>query len=90
MQTSEKQCFNAIEAKTLTAKEIEVLTLIAQGYTDLEMSRKLNNTYYTIKTHVLKIKTKTGISRRTLLGFYAYQNGYVTDEQIKTAMVTQH
>jgi DNA-binding CsgD family transcriptional regulator len=74
---------------TLTAKEIEVLALIAQGYTDLEMSKKLNNTYYTIRSHVLKIKAKTKISRRTLLGFYAYQNGYVTDDQIKAAMITQ-
>src|SRR5437763_7910720 len=45
--------------EALTARETEVLRLLAQGYSNKQIARHLNNTEQTIKTHVSRILSTT-------------------------------
>lgn len=48
----------------LTKREIEVLNLIVEGYTNTEISNKLMITNHTTKAHVASIFNKMGVSNR--------------------------
>ena len=45
--------------------ETEVLRLVAQGYSNKQIARSLNNMEKTIKTHVSRILSKLGVQSRT-------------------------
>lgn len=49
----------------LTAREIEVLTLVARGHTNSEIGRELHISEATVKTHLLRTFAKLGVSDRT-------------------------
>lgn len=52
-------------ALDLTARQREVLTLLAQGLSNREIARTLNVTHSTARHHVSIILTKLGVSNRT-------------------------
>jgi DNA-binding NarL/FixJ family response regulator len=49
----------------LSARETEVLTLVARGLTNAEIGRKLYVSEATVKTHLLRACAKLGVSGRT-------------------------
>jgi LuxR family maltose regulon positive regulatory protein len=49
----------------LSRRELEVLELIAQGYTNQEMARELVLSLYTVKSHARNIFSKLGVKNRT-------------------------
>ncbi len=49
----------------LTAREIEVLTLVAQGQTNADIGRALHISEATVKTHLLRTFAKLEVSDRT-------------------------
>jgi DNA-binding NarL/FixJ family response regulator len=49
----------------LSAREIEVLTLVAKGATNAEIGRTLHISEATVKTHLLRAFNKLGVSDRT-------------------------
>ena len=49
----------------LTAREIEVLMLVARGHTNAEIGRELHISEATVKTHLLRTFTKLEVSDRT-------------------------
>ncbi|GLY69190.1 response regulator [Amycolatopsis taiwanensis] len=49
----------------LSAREIEVLGLVAQGHTNADIGRKLYISEATVKTHLLRMFGKLGVSDRT-------------------------
>jgi DNA-binding NarL/FixJ family response regulator len=59
----------------LTAREIEVLTLIAEGLSNHEIATRLVVSLATVKTHVNRIFAKTGARDRAQAVLYAYQHG---------------
>jgi DNA-binding NarL/FixJ family response regulator len=61
----------------LTAREIEILTLVATGLTNAEIADQLYNSPLTIKSHVSRILTKLGARDRTQLVVLAYESGLV-------------
>ncbi|MGI5458599.1 response regulator transcription factor [Streptomyces sp. CA-249302] len=59
----------------LTAREIEVLVLISEGFSNTEIGRKLHVSTATVKTHINNIFTKTGLKDRAQAVRYAYAKG---------------
>jgi DNA-binding CsgD family transcriptional regulator len=58
----------------LTGKEVEVCLLLAQGKTAGEIAKALDVQKNTIKNHLLKIKSKFGISKREKLISFLLDN----------------
>ena len=65
----------------LTAREAEVLTLIAQGLSNRELQERLFVSEATVKTHINNIFSKTGVRNRAQAVTYAYRNGLAGDRQ---------
>ncbi|WP_340375477.1 response regulator transcription factor [Streptomyces sp. SS7] len=61
----------------LTARETEVLTLIAEGLSNQEIARRLQVSTATVKTHINNMFTKTGLKDRAQAVRYAYTKGLV-------------
>jgi two-component system NarL family response regulator len=61
----------------LTARELEVLKLIAKGNTNKEVASELSITEATVKGHVNNILSKLGVSDRTQAVTTALQRGIV-------------
>ena len=59
----------------LTAREGEVLALIADGLTNAEIARGLHISTATVKTHINNLFSKTGIHDRAQAVRYAYREG---------------
>lgn len=60
----------------LTEREKEILTYIAQGYTNKEIAKKLVLSHKTIDTHRTNLMKKLGVHNITGLVKYAIANGY--------------
>ena len=52
-------------SETLSARELAVLQLIAQGCSNQEISNQLFISLHTVKTHARRIHSKLGVERRT-------------------------
>ena len=65
----------------LTAREAEVLTLLAAGLSNAEIAQRLYLSRATVKTHINRIFAKTGARDRAQAVRYAYQHGLTTPVQ---------
>ena len=69
----------------LTAREVEVLTLIARGASTRQVARQLGITPKTAETHIERIYAKTGASTRSTATLFAMQHGLLdTLEPLET------
>lgn len=59
----------------LTAREVEVLGLVASGRTNKEIAATLHLSERTIARHLSNIFTKVGVTTRTAAAGFAYENG---------------
>lgn len=60
----------------LTPREVEVLTLIAQGLSNKEITERLELTANTLKSHVRAIYRKIGVNSRARAVAWAVQDGF--------------
>ncbi|WP_301177440.1 response regulator [Actinomadura geliboluensis] len=61
----------------LSAREAEVLALVAEGLTNAQIGERLYIGQATVKTHLLRIFTKLGVSDRTAAVITALQHGLI-------------
>ncbi|MEE6261696.1 response regulator transcription factor [Plantactinospora sonchi] len=66
--------------KVLTEREREVLSLIARGLSNTEISQHLHVTLGTVKTHIGRLLSKLAARDRAQLVITAYETGLVTPE----------
>lgn len=66
-----------VSVEKLSARELEVLRLIAEGCTNQEIAEKLILSPTTVKTHVQNILQKLGVSDRTQAAVYAVRCGLI-------------
>lgn len=65
----------AVSENKLTVREIEVLRLIAHGFTSVEIARQLHLSPRTVETHRARIHRKLGMATRAELVAYALRRG---------------
>jgi DNA-binding NarL/FixJ family response regulator len=65
----------AAELASLTARETEILDLVAAGMSNEEIAQRLAISYATTKTHVSRILSKVNLRDRAQLVVWAYESG---------------
>lgn len=68
------------EQQGLTARELEVLRLLAHGLTNPEIAERLVITERTVAAHVSTILSKLHLANRTQAAVYAFRNRLATGE----------
>lgn len=71
-----------LQQKILTDREIEVMSLIVQGYINKEIADRLNIGLATVVTHRKNIMDKLGFKSVSALTIYAVMHGYVDINKI--------
>jgi DNA-binding NarL/FixJ family response regulator len=61
----------------LTAREVDVLALLARGLTNKEIAARLVISRKTVANHVEHIYTKIGVSTRTAAALFATKHGLI-------------
>jgi two-component system, NarL family, response regulator DevR len=63
----------------LSDREVEVLRLVARGFTNRQIAQDLVISEYTARNHVIRILEKLGLSRRTEAAVWAEREGYLSE-----------
>lgn len=64
---------------SVSAREREILSLIASGHAPAEVARMLGISVHTVRRHVANVSAKLGLRGTTALVRYAIRNGLVRD-----------
>lgn len=66
----------------LTNREVDVLKLVAQGYSNQEIAEKLSINERTVGKHISNILKKLHLANRTQAALYALREGIATLKQV--------
>jgi NarL family two-component system response regulator LiaR len=72
---------------SLTEREIEVLQLVARGWSNREISDHLSISDATVRTHVSSILSKLNLCSRTQAALYALREGLASLHEVDTLVV---
>jgi len=65
------------ETLSLTARQLEILRLVAQGMSNPEIAARLKLSDHTVKRHVANLLTRLGLSSRAAAAAYATREGLI-------------
>ena len=65
---------NKKDVVVLTQREIEILTMVVEGFTNEEIARKLHISAHTVKTHIYNIFKKIDVPNRLQAALWAAKN----------------
>lgn len=65
----------------LTTRELEIVALLARGYSDAVVAATLHISVRTVRTHLDRIKEKIGVRRRGMIVRWAADNGYLNGDR---------
>lgn len=82
METLNKQSNDEKDLMSLTERELDLLTLIGQGYTNEEISNTLYISQGTVKKHVTNILSKLNLGSRVNAVIFANKNNYLIQNAI--------
>lgn len=68
---------NADKGYGLTAREMEIIALVANGDTNNDIARKLSIRERTVKNHLVTVFIKLGVSNRVELARFASERGLI-------------
>ena len=72
----------------LTRRELEILLLVAEGHSNLQLARMLWVTEQTVKFHLSNIYRKLGVSNRTEASRWAQVNGLLSQQSSDASSVS--
>jgi NarL family two-component system response regulator LiaR len=72
---------------SLTEREIEVLQLVAKGWSNREISDHLSISDATVRTHVSSILAKLNLCSRTQAALYALREGLASLQEVDALIV---
>ncbi len=75
-QSNTDNDFHSIQFK-LSKRETQILGLIAEGYSNLEIAENLNITINTVKSHIVSIFNKIGVCDRTQAAIIALKSNLI-------------
>lgn len=71
--------FGMCTSADLTERELDVLRLLALGYSNQEIAERLSVSVNTVRFHLVNIQSKTGHTSRTELAIAVAKSGIVTE-----------
>lgn len=74
---SDRSTIYAAGQETLSEREVEVLRLVAQGYSNPQIAEELYISINTVKSHIKNILTKLNLDNRTQVATFAVQHGFM-------------
>ena len=77
LRPSDEKAQQAVYTAPLSFRELEVLKLIASGYANREIAKRLFLTESTVELHASRIRKKLNLKSRTALVKYACDNALV-------------
>lgn len=76
-----RERLDSLHPESLTRWEVEILRLVAQGYTNRQIAQKLSIARITARNHVQHIIAKLGVSDRTQAAVCAIELGLLSDRE---------
>jgi DNA-binding NarL/FixJ family response regulator len=64
-------------SESLSEREMEVLSLVAEGLSNREIAKRLYITEGTVKNHISNVLRKLGFRDRTQAALYAQEHGWI-------------
>ncbi len=74
------------QVEPLTERELEVLRLLAQGYSNPEIAQRMHLAAGTIRNYVSTILQKLGVGDRTQAAVVALQRGLISNSDLQTGI----
>ena len=75
---------------SLSAREIEIIELVAEGLTNQEIADRLTISKRTVDNHVSNVFTKTGSKNRVALLNWAMDNGKICRDGVNCCVLPEH
>lgn len=72
--------FSDVTLDDLSAREVDVIRLITQGYSNEEIAQELYVTGNTVKSFIRSAYRKLGVTRRSQAVIWGFQHGLLDDE----------